>query len=208
VARRFFTYMARRLREELEGGVFHVFARGNGKQLIYLDDVDRRIYLAALGGVVRRTGWRCLAFCLMHNHLHLLLETPNANLASGMQRLHTLYAQSFNKRHGRHGHLFQGRYGAVRIRTDEQLWTVAHYLAQNPVEAGLCRGPREWPWSSYATVAAGHSPAWLDTDRLLTHFGVAGGDPRQRYIQFVEGSPRELHAVTARLQAFSKTSRK
>ena len=118
--------------------------------------------------------WRCLAYCLMDNHVHLLIETPEANLGSGMQWLHGFYAQAYNERHGRVGHVFQGRYGAVRITSDEQLWTVAAYIANNPVEGGLCARPEDWPWSSHAAAILGRpSPDWLDVERLRT----MGSDP-------------------------------
>src|SRR5690242_13743227 len=106
--------MGRKPRENVANGVYHVFARGNSRAPIYLDDDDRRIYLWMLARVVLRQGWRCLAYCLMTNHVHLLLETPEPNLSHGMQQLHGGYALSFNARHGRIGHVFQGRYGAVR----------------------------------------------------------------------------------------------
>ena len=125
--------------------------------------------------------WRLLAYCLMPNHVHLLIETPLANLGVGMQWLHGLYAREFNDRHGRSGHVFQGRYGAVRAERDEQLWGAAAYIAMNPVEAGLCKDPEEWPWGSHRAIARGGGPRWLDVDRLLGHFAGAGGDPRERY---------------------------
>jgi len=178
--------MPRKPREEFPGAVVHVFARGNRKQRIYLDDADRSTYLFLLGQVVVRQGWRCLAYCLMHNHVHLLVETPEANLAAGMQRLHGVHAQRFNNRHRRSGHLFQGRYGAVLIRTDAQLLQTARYLAMNPVEAGLCATATEWRWSSHAaTLGGAKAPAWLDVQRLLGFFGLAGGEPRARYAEFV-----------------------
>jgi putative transposase len=177
--------MPRKPREEVEGGVFHVFARGNDRQLVYRDDVDRRRYLAMLAVVVRRKCWRCLAYCLMENHVHLMLETPQANLAAGMRDLHGVYAQAFNARHRRVGHVFQGRYGAVRMRSDEQLWTAAAYVARNPVEAGLCAHADEWPWSSHRAVIGRAAPNWLDTGRLLSFFEAAGGDPRERYLELV-----------------------
>jgi REP-associated tyrosine transposase len=177
--------MARRPREETEGGIFHVFARGNRRQRIYLDDSDRKRYLRLLRSVVTDYGWRCLAYCLMENHVHLLVETPGQNLADGMQRLHGLYAASFNARHRLVGHLFQGRYGAVRVKSDPQLWSVVRYLALNPVEAGLCGLPDDWPWSSHAATAGADAPEWLDIGRLLSHFAAAGGEPRRRYEQFV-----------------------
>ena len=179
--------MPRKLRQEVENGVFHVFARGNDKRLIYRDDLDRRAYLRMLGGTVKQCRWRLLAFCLMENHVHLLLETPAANLAVGMQRLHSLYAREFNKRHRRSGHVFQGRYGAVRMTTDEQLWTVARYIALNPVRAGLCERPDEWPWSSHAAVLGSEPPEWASHSRLLEYFGAVGGDPATRYMTMVSG---------------------
>ena len=178
----------RKPREEVEGGVYHVFARGNDKGLIYRDDVDRRTYLRMLRATVRHRRWRLLAYCLMDNHVHLLVETPEANLGQGMQWMHGLYAREFKVRHDRSGHVFQGRYKAVRIKTDEQLWTVAVYLAMNPVKAGLCTRADEWRWSSHAATLAGAGPEWVDVPRLLTHFASAGGGGRRRYAElFVRG---------------------
>ena len=158
-----------------------MFARGNGKQAIYLDDDDRRTYLRMLGAVVTKHSWCCLAYCLMENHVHLLLETPRANLGVGMQWLHGLYAQTFNERHGRSGHLFQGRYGSVRVKTDAQLWMLARYLAVNPVKAELSGRPADWPWSSHGALVGSRLPRWLDHSRLLQYFAAAGGDPAERY---------------------------
>jgi putative transposase len=173
----------RKLRGEVEPGLYHVYARGNDKRLIYRDDRDRRTYLRLLRGTVKHFRWRSLAYCLMDNHVHLLLETREPNLATGMKRLHGLYAQEFNSRHGRSGHLFQGRYGSERITTDEQLWTTAVYIAMNPVEAGLCARPTDWPWSSHEMVLSGTAPDWIDTPRLLEYFAAAGGDGRRRYAE-------------------------
>ena len=177
--------MARKPREEFPGAVVHVFARGVRKHAIYVDDIDRLSYLTLLGQVVRRYGWRCLAYCLMKNHVHLLVETPQPNLATGMHRLHGLHAQAFNRRHRHSGHVFQGRYGAVIVRADDQLLTVVRYIALNPVEAGLCEEAVDWPWGSHAAVVGGMTPAWLDVARLLGYFGADGGEPRARYVEFV-----------------------
>ncbi len=163
----------------------HVYARGNNKQDIFLCRRDRELYLAMLAEVVLKKQWSCLAYCLMDNHMHLLVETPEANLGSGMGRLHTLYAQSFNKHYRRCGHVFQGRFGSVLMRTDAQLLTTARYIALNPVEAGLCGRPEEWRWSSHAALLGAQAPAWLDVPRLLGFFGLDGGDPRARYAEFV-----------------------
>jgi putative transposase len=168
--------MPRGPREELEGAVWHVYARGNRQQETFLGDDDRRLYLKLLGRTVKWQRWLCLAYCLMDNHVHLLLETPETNLGAGIQRLHGTYAQAFNKRHGRSGHLFQGRYGAKRIETDEQLWVTARYIARNPVEAGLCAAPVGGAWTTHAaTVGACAAPVWLDVARLRGYFGTWGG---------------------------------
>jgi REP-associated tyrosine transposase len=178
--------MPRKPREEEAGAIVHVFARGNNRQRIFRCDYDRELYLSLLGQVIARQGWLCLSYCLMHNHVHLLVETPEPNLAVGMQRLHGLYAQTFNKRHRRCGHVFQGRFGGTRVRTDEQLLTTARYIALNPVEASFCDAPAEWPWSSHpAVVGRVAGPRWLAVERLLGFFGMWGGEPRARYAQFV-----------------------
>jgi putative transposase len=178
----------RRPRAEVEPGLFHVFARGNNKRLIYRDDRDRATYLRILRGTVRHCRWRFLAYCLMDNHVHLLLETREANLGAGMGRLHGVYAQRFNSRHGTSGHLFQGRYGSVRIKTDEQLLTVVTYIAMNPGEAGLCRHPDDWPWSSHSMVLSETAPDWIDVPHLLDCFAAAGGEGRRRYADhFIKG---------------------
>ena len=155
------------------------------KQAIYLDDEDRRRYLGILGRAVVRQRWRCLAYCLMNNHVHLLIETPAPNLGSGIQWLHGMYGRAFNHRYRRAGHLFQGRFGSVRMKSDAQLLMVARYIARNPVEGGLCGEPGEWPWCSHATVFDDGAPAWLDTPRLLDFFGASGGESRRRYMDFV-----------------------
>src|SRR4051794_22290069 len=122
--------MPRKPRQDAEPGVHHVWARGVARQVIYRDDADRRRYLTLLGDVVDRKGWRCLTYCLMDNHVHLLVEVPACSLGVGMQWLHGRYAEHFNERHGRSGHVFQGRYGAERMLHDAQLWMTARYIAR------------------------------------------------------------------------------
>jgi putative transposase len=177
--------MPRKLREELAGGVHHVYARGNDRRRIFVDDVDRHGYLALLGVVVASQRWRCLAYCLMDNHVHLLVETPEANLGAGMQRLHGTYGRDFNARHGRSGHVFQGRYGSMLVTADEHLWVAVAYIAANPVEAGVCSGVADWPWSSHTAILDGAAPPWVDLRRLLSYFAEAGGDPWRRYLAAV-----------------------
>jgi len=165
-------------REDFEGAIHHVYARGNDRRDVFLDDADRWIYLGLLGRVTAGCAWRCLSYCLMRNHLHLLIETPRGNLAAGMQVLHGRYAQRTNRRHGRTGHVFQGRYGAVRVRTDPQLWATVAYIARNPADAGLCARPDEWPWSSHGAAARGRAPGWLDRGRLSAYLAAVTGRRR------------------------------
>ena len=182
--------MPRLPRAETAPGIHHVYARGNRKQPIFADDRDRRRYLALLEDVVRRTGWRILSYCLMGNHMHLLIETQEPNLGIGMHRLHGSYAQYFNRRHGFSGHLFQDRYDSVTIENDAQLWTAAAYIARNPVTAGLCQTATEYLWSSHADVVNGWcAPDWLDTSRLLSYFSQDGGDGLERYKAMVALPP-------------------
>ena len=146
--------MPRRPRVTAPGTVHHVYARGVAGADVFRDDLDRRLYLRLLSDASKRFEWMCLAHCLMTNHVHLLVETPEDNLSEGVQRLHGTYAQKFNWRHERTGHLFQGRFGATLITSDEHLLTATMYIARNPVEAGLCAAPSDWAWTSYEAALA------------------------------------------------------
>lgn len=178
--------MPRLPRAEYEPGVYHVSARGNRKQDIFVDDRDRARYHAMLGRAVRRCDWFCLAYCQMGNHVHLLIETTTPNLGVGMHWLQGGYAQYFNYRHGLSGHLFQDRFHAEPVRTDAHVWMAAVYIANNPLNAGLCRAASDWPWSSYAAIRRRAAPAWLAVDRLASYFGAAGGHGLRRFIDLVE----------------------
>ena len=161
---------------------------------MFADDTDRRNYLRLLRATVNAMNWRCLAYCLMPNHVHLLLRTPNANLSEGMQRLHGPYVQGFNGRHGSVGHLFQGRYGAKRIQSDQQIQVTAAYIARNPVAAGLCATAGDWQWGSYQSIVSRTAPRWLHVSDLLDYFAGAGGDPRWRFALLIDigPDPRDL----------------
>jgi putative transposase len=141
--------MARPPRVQVAGGIYHVTSRGNRRQSIYQDEDDYRQFLALRDRVIRRCGWRFHAYCLMTNHFHLLVETPQPNLSSGMQRLKSQYAAYFNERFALVGHLFQQRFSSRLIETDEYFAEVLRYIALNPVRAGLCEHPSDWPWSSF-----------------------------------------------------------
>jgi len=183
-----FVGVARPLREQVAGGVYHVFSRGVDRRPIFADDADRRFYLGVLGGVVAHLRWRCLSYCLMPNHVHLLIELREPNLARGMQRLHGGYAREFNERHQRRGHLFESRYGSVPVRDDPQLLAVVRYIARNPLEAGLCEVPEAWEWSSHGALAVDRPPAWLDHARVRAYLAAWSDDADAAYAELVAAS--------------------
>jgi putative transposase len=145
--------VARRPRRELPGGIYHVVSRGSNRCAIYVDDIDRKTFLTLLGSVVVHHGWTCHAFCLMTNHYHLIVEAEQPDLSRGMQRLNGRYAQLFNQRHDRDGHLFRGRYSAYVIDRESRLESSCRYVLENPVRAGLCKYPSDWPWSGCPALA-------------------------------------------------------
>src|SRR5690606_14280966 len=178
--------MARPIRLEFSGALYHVTSRGDRREAIYEDDADRERFLTVLADVVRDFNWVCHAYCLMSNHYHLLIETPDANLSKGMRQLNGVYTQASNRRHRREGHLFQGRFKAILVDADSYLLEVARYVVLNPVRARMVRDPANWPWSSYrAMIGAVDSPDWLATDGLLAAFATRRSDARRRYQNFV-----------------------
>jgi putative transposase len=179
--------MARPLRIEYEGGLYHITARGNAGTEIYLEDGDREHFLEILGSSVKRFHWICHAYCLLGNHYHLLLETPEPNLSRGMQYLNGVYTQWFNRRHARYGHLFQGRFKSIVVEKDSYLLELARYIVLNPVRAGLARSARDWRWSSYrATSGQADTPEFLTTDWLLAQFGNTREAAIRAYRAFVK----------------------
>jgi putative transposase len=141
--------------------------------MIFRSVTDYFAFLTLLDQVVRCYEWRCRFYCLMGNHFHLFLATPKQTLSEGMQHLSGCYAQGFNRRHGRKGHLFEDRFGSVVIESDGHLRELLHYLALNPVRAGLCASPEEWRWSSYAaTIGLEPPPRFLDVDSVIGLFGT------------------------------------
>jgi len=178
--------MARPLRLEFPHAIYHVTARGNAQQDVYLDDDDRELFLGVLADVVDRYTWICHAYCLMDNHYHLLIETPNANLSLGMRQLNGVYTQRFNRRHGRVGHLFQGRFKAILVERDAYLLELARYIVLNPLRAGMVKTISRYPWSSYrATMGQVDRPAWLSTDWVLSQFAKGRAVAQHRYAAFV-----------------------
>ena len=178
--------MTQPLRIDFEGAFHHVVARGNGRGPIFLDDVDFRVFLRTFAAVVGKCDWACHAFCLLPNHYHLLLEMREPRLSEGMQLLNGLYARRFNRRHQRQDHLFRARFRSVVVARESHALETARYIPLNPVHAGLCTRPQDWPWSSYAATAGLHpSPPFLQTSWLLDQFAREPKRARELYRRFV-----------------------
>jgi REP element-mobilizing transposase RayT len=178
--------MARPLRIEYPGAVYHVTSRGNARQSIFIDDVDRQVFLEVLGNVVEKYNWLCHAFCLLDNHYHILVETQDPNLSLGMRQLNGVYTQRVNIRHHRVGHLFQGRYKAILVEKNEYLLELCRYIVLNPVRAGMVSEPKQWQWSSYpATAYAAKIPNFLTVDWILGQFAKNSNKARKIYRKFV-----------------------
>lgn len=178
--------MARPLRLEFPDATYHVTSRGNAQNAVFLDDEDRELFFVCLGKVVVRFGWLCHAYCLMDNHYHLLIETPEGNLSLGMRQLNGIYTQRFNRRHGRVGHLFQGRFKAIVVDRDSYLLELCRYVVLNPIRAAMVKHIEHYPWSSYpATMGLTDCPGWLNTDWLLSHFGRHRAVAQRHYADFV-----------------------
>ncbi len=192
--------MSRPLRLELAGGVYHVTSRGDGREDIYLSDADREVWLGVFAEVCERFNWICHAWCLMSNHYHILVETPEANLAQGMRQLNGVYTQRFNRAHDRVGHVFQGRYKAIMVERDSYLLELARYVVLNPLRAKMVKRLEAWPWSSYlATCGQVATPTWLQTDWILGQFGSRRSSAIAKYVSFVHEGAR-LPSVWAQLQ--------
>lgn len=179
--------MSRPLRIEYSGAVYHITSRGNARKKIYSNDQDRENFLGVLGTVLKRYNWLCHAYCLMDNHYHLLIETPDANLSIGMRQLNGVYTQLYNRRHRRPGHIFQGRYKAILVDKDNYLLELCRYVVLNPVRAKLVELPEHWKWSSYeATAGLKKAPEYLSVDWILGVFGTNRKTAQNQYRKFVK----------------------
>jgi putative transposase len=178
--------MARPLRIEFPDALYHVTSRGNERRPIFRDDVDRRMFLSLLAQGVTRFGWSLTAWVLMTNHFHLVIQTPHPNLSRGMHWLNGTYAAWFNRRHGRCGHLFQGRFQSLVIEKERHLQEVLRYVVLNPVRAAIVARPENYSWSSYrATAGLDPATSWLDTDAILCLFDPDAERARRIYQEFV-----------------------
>ena len=178
--------MARPLRIEYEGAVYHVTSRGNARNKIFNDNRDREIFLSILSTVVMRYSWLCHSYCLMDNHYHIMIETPDANLSMGMRQLNGIYTQKYNKRHHKTGHIFEGRFKAILVQKDNYLLELCRYVVLNPVRAGVVGKPEDWRWSSYqATAGLERGEDYLTTDWILSVFNTKRGVAQRQYREFV-----------------------
>ncbi|MCP4252152.1 MAG: transposase, partial [Candidatus Scalindua sp.] len=145
--------MSRPLRIEYDGALYHLTSRGNARKPIFAGDEDRKIFLDTLDKVNDKYNFLCHAYCLMDNHYHLLIETPDGNLSNGMRQLNGVYTQRYNRRNRKVGHVFQGRYKAILIQKETHFLEVCRYIVLNPVRARAVSTPKEWKWTSYKATA-------------------------------------------------------
>lgn len=185
--------MARPLRIEYPGALYHVTTRGNAGGRIFRSDKDREYFLDLLGFIIERFHWLCHGWCLMDNHYHLILETLEGNLSRGMRQLNGIYTQKYNWRYTKTGHIFQGRYKAIVVDKESYLLELCRYVVLNPVRANIVQRPQDWKWSSYrSTAGRAKSPQWLTADWVLAQFGRSRKRAQRLYHQFVmEGITKE-----------------
>ncbi|MFO1250403.1 MAG: transposase [Inhella sp.] len=203
--------MNRPLRIEFPGAVYHVTSRGDRREAIYAADEDRTLFLDVLAQATERFHAKVLAYCLMGNHYHLVLQTRDPNLSLLMRHLNGVYTQAFNRRHGLTGHLFQGRFKAILVDTEAYLLTLCQYVELNPVRARMVEFAQDWPWSSYrAHIGRVEGPAWLDLAAMARFIlqrepltAVDHALAAKRYSDLIEQSPpEELWADALRQQIY------
>ena len=185
--------MPRHARREVAGALHHVTARSRSGRLLFNSDHDRQLYLQLLTREVRERGWRVLTFCLLSNHLHLLVRTPDPDLGEGLKGVHGTFSQRINRSRGEGGHLFGERFYNGIVATDRHALGCLRYIARNPVEAGICREPHEWPWSAHRALAGmAPPPRLLDVGAAYEHLGKDAGEARRSYLELVGASNARL----------------
>lgn len=178
--------MARPLRIEYPGALYHITSRGNAGQKIFRSDKDRSVFLQLLGTVIERFHWLCHAWCFMDNHYHLVIETPEGNLSRGMRQLNGIYTQKYNGKYHKTGHIFQGRFKAILVDKDSYLLELCRYVALNPVRAHMIEKPEDFRWSSYRSTAGfDKAPPFLVVDWLLAQFSSNRKRAESLYREFV-----------------------
>jgi putative transposase len=188
--------MPRPLRIQFPGAIYNVGTRGVRRTRIYWTDRHYELFESLFSTVVRQFGWLCHTYCLMPNHYHLLIETPQPNLSQGMQLLNGTYGQWFNREHGLSGHVFERRFYSRVVESNYHLLELARYIVLNPVRAGLCEHPREWRWSSYrALVGEAPAPRFLTIEWLLEQFGRDRRSAHEAFATFVQDAPRRARCA-------------
>lgn len=178
--------MARPVRIEYEGALYYVTSRGNAGMDVFRSDGERELFLDILREVVEEMGWLCYGYCLMNDHYHLLVETPDANLGRGMRQLNGVFTQRINRQRGQGGHIFQGRYKAIVVDGDRFLLDLARHIVRNPLRVGAVSDISDWPWSSYRALAGLDRSAMMPgTEALLKRFGRGKEKAEQHYCEFV-----------------------
>ena len=179
--------MARPLRVEYPGAYYHVINRGNGGERIFKSDRDKEKFLEYLAKDNERFAIIIHSYCVMTNHYHLIVETPQPNLSIAIQWLNVSYATYYNKKHRRNGHLFQGRFKAILINADEYIIQLSRYIHLNPVRAKMVLKPGDYPWSSYLSFTGDRKlQDWLETGGILSHFGKQRKTTIHYYREYVE----------------------
>jgi putative transposase len=175
-----------RAERDVEPGIFHVSSHSVWSSVLFRDDVDRVNFLIDLARIAAKYQWTCIAFCLMTTHYHLLIETPDTSLATGMQKLNFRHAIRFNTRHKLRGHVVDGRYWSQRIKSESHLLAAFRYIGRNATEAGLCGSPADWPWCSYrALVEPAELFTFVDVSRVIGCWGP-GDTTLEQLRRFVE----------------------
>ena len=178
--------MARPLRVQFPGAIYHITSRGNAGLPIFADDVDRQSLLLLFHEAVSRFNWIFYAYCLMDNHYHLLVETADRNLSQGMRHINGVYTQRHNRRNSRTGHVFQGRFKSIIVERESYLLELCRYVVLNPVRAGMVKQPEQYSWSSYrVTAGLDKKPSFLATDWVLGQFAGKKHEARGQYREFV-----------------------
>jgi REP element-mobilizing transposase RayT len=178
--------MPRALRVQAPGAQYHITSSGNTARKLFRDDNERVDFLDMVGDVVAGRGWRCRSYCLLSTHYHLLIETPESDLAAGMQYLNGRYGQKANWRRGENGHVFRARYYSALVEGDGHRLELYRYIALNPVRAGLVKNPEDWRWSSYgALLELAPSPSFLDVAGALQDFAESTDRARTRLRMFI-----------------------
>ncbi len=185
--------MSRPLRIEYTDAWYHVMNRGRRGEKIFLDDADREAFIKGVQEAADLWNFRIAAYCLMSNHYHLLIQTPNGNLARGMRHINGVYTQRFNRRHKKDGQLFRGRYKAVLVEADNHLLEALRYIHRNPLRAGMVKSI-DYPWSSHqGYLSQAKKWCWLQKDLLLALLATSPAKRRAAYIEFVsKGEPEEI----------------